>query len=109
VADDRILTLNDENFDERVTTLQEPILVDFWAGWCSPCKVLAPTLDQIASELEGRAHVAKVDVDENGGLTNRFAIQSIPTLIVFNKGRVVDQIIGAAPKDEILRMLLKHL
>jgi thioredoxin 1 len=109
VAGERILTLNDENFDERVTTLQEPILVDFWAGWCSPCKALAPTLEEIAAELEGKAHVAKVDVDENGGLTNRFAIRSIPTLIVFSRGKVVDQIIGAAPREEILRMLQKHV
>ena len=109
MAGDRILTLDDENFDDQVTTLQEPILVDFWAGWCSPCKTLVPTLEQIAEELAGKVHVAKIDVDENGGLANRFNIRSIPTLIVFNKGKVVDQIIGAAPRDEILRMLAKHV
>jgi thioredoxin 1 len=104
-----ILTLNEENFDDHLTSCREPILVDFWASWCAPCKLIAPVLDELAEELSGRARIAKVDVEASGDLTNRFGVSSIPTLILFKDGRVVDQLIGAAPKDQIRRMVLKHL
>jgi thioredoxin 1 len=103
------LTFNDDNFDEEVTKLSGPILVDFWAAWCGPCKVVAPMLEQLAGEMNGQVHVAKVNIDENGDLVNRFGIRSIPTLLVFKDGKVVDQLIGAAPKEQIRRMLEKHL
>ena len=106
---EHILKLDEENFDEKIQQHEGPILVDFWAGWCAPCKVIAPSLEQIAEELVGQAHVAKVDVDANGNLANRFGIRSIPTLMVFKQGRVVDQLVGAAPKDQIRRMVDKHL
>jgi thioredoxin 1 len=109
VSSDRILTLNDDTFDEQVTKLEGPILVDFWASWCRPCLVVAPWLDELAEELDGRAHVAKIDIDENGDLVNRFGIRSVPTLVVFKGGKVVDQMVGAAPKDQIRRMLLNHI
>jgi len=109
VAGDSILILNDDNFDDRLAMLQEPILVDFWAGWCAPCKKIDPTLEEIAVEMEGKVHVAKIDVDENGSLANRFSIRSIPTLILFKDGKVLDQLVGAAPKRQIARMLEKHL
>jgi thioredoxin 1 len=83
--------------------------VDFWASWCAPCKLIAPVLDELAEELTGRALIGKVNVEANGDLTNRFGVSSIPTLILFKDGRVVDQLIGAAPKDQIRRMVLKHL
>ncbi len=104
-----ILTLNEDNFDEQVTQADGPILVDFWASWCGPCKVIAPGLEELAEELKGQAHVAKIDVDQNGDLANRFGIRSIPTLMVFKEGKVVDQLIGAAPKEQIRRMLEKHV
>ncbi len=104
-----ILTLNEDNFDEQVTQSDGPILVDFWASWCGPCKVIAPRLEELAEEMKGQAHVAKIDVDQNGDLANRFGIRSIPTLMVFKEGKVVDQLIGAAPKEQIRRMLEKHV
>jgi thioredoxin 1 len=109
VAGDQIVTLNDDNFDDQITKLQGPILVDFWAAWCAPCKIIAPALEELAGEMTGEAHVAKINVDENGGLANRFGIRSIPTLIVFKDGKVVDQLIGAAPKEQIRRMIQKHV
>lgn len=109
MASDKIITLNEDNFDERVGKAAGPILIDFWAAWCAPCKVVAPSLEALADEMEGRANVAKVDVDSNGDLANRFGIRSIPTLMVFKNGKVVDQLIGAAPKDQIQRMVEKHL
>jgi thioredoxin 1 len=104
-----ILTLNEDNFDEQVGMAKGPILVDFWAAWCTPCKALGPKLEELAAELTGDARVAKVDVDQNGDLANRFGIRSIPTMIVFKEGRVVDQIIGNQPKEQIRRMIERHL
>jgi len=109
MSSELVLNLSDDSFDSEMKKAGGPVLVDFWAAWCAPCKTIAPSLEQIAHELAGKATIAKVDVDENGDLSSRFGIRSIPTLIVFKDGRVVDQMIGAAPKDQILRMLEKHL
>jgi thioredoxin 1 len=109
VASEKILILNEDNFDDEINQKAGPILVDFWAAWCAPCKIIAPSLEELAEEMAGRAHVAKVDVDSNGDLANRFGIMSIPTLVVFKDGRVVDQLIGAAPKPQIQQLLEKHL
>jgi thioredoxin 1 len=109
VASDRILVLTDDNFDEEIRQHGEPVLVDFWASWCAPCKQIAPALEELADEMSGKAVVAKVDVDQNGDLTNRFGIRSIPTLVLFKAGRVVDQVIGAVPKDQLRTMMEKHL
>lgn len=104
-----ITHLNDENFDEEIRRFKGPVLVDFWASWCAPCKTIAPALQQVADELSGRALVAKVDVDANDDLPSRFGVRSVPTLIVFKTGRVVDQMIGAAPREQIRKMLGKYL
>lgn len=109
MANERILTLNDDTFDDEVNRRRGTILVDFWTNWCAPCKTIAPHLDALADELAGRAHVAKVDVGQNGDLANRFGIMSVPTLVVFRDGRVVDQMIGAAPIDRIRGLVTKHL
>jgi len=109
MAGNGILTLTDDNFDEQIKKMSGPVLVDFWAAWCGPCKMIAPSLEQLAGEMAGRATVAKVNVDENGDVANRFGIRSIPTLIIFKEGRVVDQIVGALPKEQIRRMVEKHL
>jgi thioredoxin 1 len=109
MASPQVVHLTDDTFDETIKHAQGPVLVDFWAAWCGPCKVIAPYLDQIAGELEGRATVAKVNVDENGDLTARFGIRSIPTLVILKEGRVVDQTIGALQKEELRSFLQKHI
>ena len=109
MAGDNILVLSEDTFDEQIRGIQEPVLVDFWAAWCGPCKALAPTLEQLAQEMAGTVRVAKVNVDENGDLAFRFGIRSIPTLVVFKEGKVVDQIVGNQPKEQIRRLLEKHV
>jgi len=104
----RILCLTEDNFDEEIKRRKGPILVDFWAAWCEPCTAIFPSLRAIAEEFGDRAHVAQVDVDEHGDLANRFGVRSIPTLVVFKGGRVVDRMIGAAPEEQIRRLLQKH-
>jgi thioredoxin 1 len=104
-----ILHLTEDTFDETIKNAKGPVLVDFWAAWCGPCKTIAPYLDQIAGEMEGQATVAKVNVDENGDLSARFGVRSIPTLLVFKDGRVVDQTVGALPKELIKSFVAKHV
>ena len=104
-----ILHLTEDTFDETIKNAKGPVLVDFWAAWCGPCKTIAPYLDQIAGEMEGQATVAKVNVDENGDLSARFGVRSIPTLLVFKDGRVVDQTVGALPKELIKSFVGKHV
>ena len=83
--------------------------MDFWASWCGPCQVIGPWLEELAEELAGQVHFAKINVEDNGDLANRFGISSIPTLILFKKGKVVDQMIGAVPKQQIRRMVQNYL
>lgn len=109
MASKHIVEMADNDFDEKIRGLAGPVLVDFWASWCPPCKQIAPALDELAEELAGQATVAKVDVDANGDLANRFGIRSIPTLVIFKDGRVVDQMIGAAPKPQIRQFLERHI
>jgi thioredoxin 1 len=109
VSSDSILILDEDNFDEQIQHRETPILVDFWASWCAPCRVIAPVLEELAAEFAGRARVAKVDVDENGDLTNRFGVRSVPTLIVFCRGKVVDQVVGNVPKKHLRELIGKQL
>ena len=109
MASDQIVELTDDNFDQQIQRSNGPVLVDFWASWCPPCRTIAPSLEQLAEEMAGQARVAKINVDENGDLANRFGIRSIPTLMVFKDGRVVDQVIGAVPKEQLRLLIEKHL
>jgi thioredoxin 1 len=101
------IEINDANFENEVLKSNQPVLVDFWAEWCGPCKMLAPVLDEIAVEQTGRVKVAKVDVDNNTALAARFGIQSIPTLLYFAGGEVRDKTIGAVNKRAIVSKLEK--
>ncbi|MGA1847523.1 thioredoxin [Deferribacter abyssi] len=103
------LNFTEENFQKEVLESDIPVLVDFWAVWCGPCKMLAPTIDQLATELEGKVKVGKVNVDENQGLAARYGIMSIPTVMIFKDGKVVEQFIGVQPKGVYIDALNKYL
>ena len=109
MANPQIVHLTDASFDDTIKNAKGPVLVDFWAAWCGPCKMIAPVLDQLATEVEGTATIAKVNVDENGDLSARFGIRSIPTLLIFKDGKVVEQAVGALPKDQIRTLVNKHI
>lgn len=101
------IEINEANFEAEVRQSTQPVLVDFWARWCGPCKMLAPVLDEVAVEQNGRAKVVKVNVDENPALAQRYNIQSIPTLLYFVGGEVQDRTVGAVSKQSIISKLEK--
>ena len=98
-------TLTDANFQKEVLENSQPVLVDFWADWCGPCHMIAPTIEEIAADFEGRAKVGKLDVDANGKIAGQYGIRSIPAILLFKDGQVVDQVIGVAPKSELTNKL----
>jgi thioredoxin 1 len=102
-------TLTDTTFDEEVGASDSPVVVDFWAEWCGPCKMIAPILEEIAAEADGKVRVAKVSVDDNPDLARRFDVMSIPTLIVFKDGEPVKRLVGAKPKGALLEELREYL
>ena len=101
--------LDEKNFNDEVIQSATPVLVDFWAEWCGPCKMIAPVIDQLSAELQGKMKIAKVNVDESPQLAGQFNVMSIPTLLVFKGGKPVDQIVGALPKDKLMAKLGPHL
>ena len=103
------LTLTDQTFDEEIKAAAEPVLVDFWAEWCGPCKMVAPILTEIATEHAGKLKVGKVDIDENLELARRFDVMSIPTLILFKDGEPQVRIVGAKGKGQLLQELHAYL
>ena len=104
----KAIELTDSNFDQIVNS-DKPVLVDFWAEWCGPCKMIGPVVEELANEYEGKAVVAKINVDENPQTTAKFGVRSIPTLLVFKKGQVVDKQIGAVPKSVLASKLQAQL
>ncbi|QOR73866.1 thioredoxin [Cruoricaptor ignavus] len=102
------LEITDNSFDE-VLNSDKPVLVDFWAAWCAPCRMLAPIIEEVAEDFEGRALVGKVDVDNNQEVSSRYGIRSIPTVLIFKNGEVVDKIVGVVPKEQITEKLQAQL
>ena len=109
MASQNVLTLTDKDFVATLQASPVPVLVDFWAEWCGPCLRLAPTIDAVAAELQGKMSVGKLNVDENPGVAGRFGIRGIPTMILFKGGQPVDQIVGLVGKDELKRMVAAHI
>ena len=103
------ITLSATTFDEEISGSSTPILVDFWAEWCGPCKMIAPILDEIASEQEGKLTVAKLNVDDAPDIARRFQVMSIPTMILFNRGELAKRVVGAKPKAALLGELADYL
>jgi thioredoxin 1 len=101
--------VTEANFQQEVLKSDKPVLVDFWAEWCGPCKMISPIVEELAEEYDGKLKVGKLDVDSNQGLTIQFGVRSIPTLLLFKGGRVVDQIVGAVPKRALAEKIAKHL
>lgn len=100
-----VITITGKNFEEEVSKSNVPVLLDFWASWCGPCKMVSPIVDAVAEEVEGKAKVGKINVDEEQELASAFNIMSIPTLVVINNGKLVKQAVGVRSKEEILEML----
>lgn len=101
--------VTDASFQEDVLDNGKPVLVDFWAPWCAPCRMIAPIVEDLAQEYEGKVKVAKVDVDDNSGIANRYGIMSIPTLAIFKGGEMVERLVGYMPKPELKRRLERAL
>jgi len=107
MASGNINIFSDENFENEVLNSETPVLVDFWAPWCGPCRIIAPVVEELSETYEGKLKVGKLNVDDNQKTSMKFGIRSIPTLLVFKDGEVAEQIIGAVPKTEIERVVIK--
>jgi thioredoxin len=108
MASEKVQTLTDASFEQAVNG-STPVLVDFWAEWCPPCRQLAPTVDQLAADYNGRLVVAKMNTDENPATLMRFSIRSIPTLLLFKGGQLVEQVVGLADKDSLEHLIDRHV
>ncbi|MDR3625526.1 MAG: thioredoxin [Ignavibacteriaceae bacterium] len=99
------ITITDENFENEVINSSEPVLIDFWATWCGPCRMIAPIVEELAGEFDGKIKIGKLDVDNNQQTSIQYGVRSIPTLLIFKDGKVRDSIIGAVPKSNIVQRL----
>lgn len=109
MAGNHMVEFTDQNFDEQVLKSPKPVLVDFWAPWCAPCRMMAPTVEAVAGEYADRAVVGKLNVDDNQGVAGKYNIRGIPTLLLFKDGEVREQVVGATSKDTVTKMIEKHL
>jgi thioredoxin 1 len=105
----KYIEVTDATFDEEVLKSELPVLVDFWAVWCAPCRMIAPMVEELATEREGSLKVVKMDVDNNPDTAMKFGIRSIPTLLIFKNGQIVDQVVGAVPKSMLESKVEKHI
>jgi thioredoxin 1 len=106
---EKVTVINDSSFEKEVLQSEKPVLVDFWAEWCAPCRMLGPTIDAIAEQFGETAAVVKVNVDDNSATAQRYGIKGIPTLILFSAGKEVERVVGATSKESISRMIEKHV
>lgn len=109
MASENVQTFTDDNFEKEVLQSDIPVLVDFWATWCAPCKAIAPLIDTVAAEYEGRVKVGKVNVDDNPATPGKYGVRGIPTVILIKDGKVVDQVVGAIPKAQLDALIKKAL
>jgi thioredoxin 1 len=109
MASEKIVKISDDNFENEVLKSDQPVLVDFWAEWCGPCRMVAPVLDQIADEMDGKVRIAKLNVDENQKIAYQFQVSSIPTFILFKNGQVADRTMGAMPKTAFQSFIDRNL
>jgi thioredoxin 1 len=109
MASDKVVTITQDNFQNEVLSSDTPVLVDFWAEWCGPCKRVAPVLDELASEMDGKIRIAKLNVDENQQIAYQFQVQSIPTFILFKDGKMADRMMGAVPKSAFQSFIERNL
>ena len=109
MASTAIMQVTDANFDQEVLKSEQPVLIDFWAVWCGPCRALAPVVDEVALSYTGKVKVMKMNVDENPGTPGRYGIRGIPTLLIFKGGQVKEQIVGYVPKETIEKAIDKHM
>jgi thioredoxin 1 len=109
MAGNNMVEFTEQNFEDQVLKSDKPVLVDFWAPWCAPCRMMGPTVEAVAKEYADRAIVGKINVDDNQNIAGRYNIRGIPTLLLFKGGQVQEQVVGATSKDVIAKMLEKHL
>jgi thioredoxin 1 len=102
MASDKVIQLTDENFENTIQNSSTPVLVDFWAEWCGPCRRVGPIVEELATEYEGRLTVAKIDIDEHKNVATQYGVQSIPTLMIFKDGKMVERVVGAVPKTSLV-------
>ena len=105
MANENVIILTEGNFEEQVLKSSQPVLVDFWAAWCGPCKMVAPIIDELANDFQGKAKIAKLNVDDCGRIAQQYGVMSIPTIIVFKDGKEANRIVGFRPKAELTKLI----
>ncbi len=109
VMSGNLIEFTDQNFESEALKAETPVLVDFWAPWCSPCRMVGPVIEELAASLAGKVKVGKLNTDDNQAIASRYGIMSIPTVLLFKNGEIIDRVVGAAPKKEFERMINSHL